>query len=150
MKDSKKRKEIAPVLQGLKEYLDNHYMEEILQEIKAAMTLGQVEELDTDCRAGEIIAIARDLKARYGKAPSVVAHGRTVVAAAHAYAAAKDVVGSVEMVNAPLSWAESVRTHAMCDYAVAVHGGLLHYDWTDLLPQHICGKSGIIQGQKNK
>ena len=53
MKDSKKRKEIAPVLQGLKEYLDNHYMEEILQEIKAAMTLGQVEELDTDCRAGE-------------------------------------------------------------------------------------------------
>ena len=101
-------------------------------------------------RAGEIIAIARDLKARYGKAPSVVAHGRTVVAAAHAYAAAKDVVGSVEMVNAPLSWAESVRTHAMCDYAVAVHGGLLHYDWTDLLPQHICGKSGIIQGQKNK
>ncbi len=62
MKDSKKRKEIAPVLQGLKEYLDNHYMEEILQEIKAAMALGQVEELDTDCRAGEIIVDPKETR----------------------------------------------------------------------------------------
>ena len=62
MKDSKKRKELVPVLQSLKEYLDNHYMEEILQEIKAAMALGLVEELDADCQGGEIIVDRKDTK----------------------------------------------------------------------------------------
>ena len=84
-------------------------------------------------RAGEIIALARDLKARYGKVPSVVAQGRTAVAAAHACAAASDAVAAVKVVDAPLAWAEAVRTRAFYDYAAAVHGGLLHYDWIDLL-----------------
>ena len=85
-------------------------------------------------RAGDIIALARDLKARHGAAPVVVAYGRTAVAAAHAYAAAPDAVADVEVVDPPLSWSESVRTRACFDYAAAVHGGLLHYDWTDLIP----------------
>jgi hypothetical protein len=84
-------------------------------------------------RAGEIIALARDLKARYGQAPSVVAQGRTAVAAAHAFAAAADAVAAVEVASAPLAWADAVRTRAFYDYAAAVHGGLLHYDWINLL-----------------
>ena len=94
-------------------------------------------------RAGEIIALARDLGSRYGGRVAVVAHGRTAVAAAHAYAAAPDVFDDVETVDAPPSWAESVRARAMCDYAVAVHGALLHYDWTDLAPQPAERRSDI-------
>ena len=84
-------------------------------------------------RAGEIIALARDLKVRSGQAPSVVAHGRTAVAAAHAFAAAPEAFAAVEVHDAPVSWTESVRTRAFYDYAAAVHGGLKHYDWPDLL-----------------
>lgn len=84
-------------------------------------------------RAGEIIAIAADLGGRYSHRASVVAFGRTAVAAAHAAAAAPGTVSSVETVNPPLSWSESVRTRAFFDYAASVDGALLHYDWTDLL-----------------
>lgn len=84
-------------------------------------------------RAGEIIAIAKDMKARFGAAPEVVARGRTAVAAAHAFAAAPDAISNVRTIDPPASWAESVRTRTFYDYAAAVHGGLLHYDWTDLL-----------------
>ena len=84
-------------------------------------------------RAGEILALARNLKARYGQAPSVVAHGRTAVAAAHAFAAVPEAFAAVEVRDAPLSWTESVRTRAFYDYAASVHGGLKHYDWVDLL-----------------
>ena len=42
-------------------------------------------------------------------------------------------LSKVEVVDPPLSWAESVRKHALYDYATAIHGGLLHYDWPDLL-----------------
>ena len=46
---------MAPVLQGLKEYLANHYMDDLLEEIKAAMSLNLVEGLDVDCKDSEII-----------------------------------------------------------------------------------------------
>ena len=84
-------------------------------------------------RAGEIIVLANDLKARYGKPPLVVAHGRTAVAAAHARAAAPDAFAGMEVADAPITWAQSVRTRAFFDYAASVHGALLHYDWPDLL-----------------
>lgn len=84
-------------------------------------------------RAGEIVALGRSLADRYGRAPSVVAVGRTAVAAAHASAASPGIFADVTVVGAPLSWSESVRTRAFYDYAAAVHGGLLHYDWPDLL-----------------
>ena len=86
-------------------------------------------------RAGEIIALARDLRSRHGGDVVVVAYGRTAVAAAHAYAAALGECASVEVKDAPPSWADSVRTHFFFSYAAAVHGGLLSYDWTDLLPK---------------
>ena len=85
-------------------------------------------------RAGEIVALARDLKARSGQAPTVVAYGRTAVAAAHAFAADPETFAGVETVDPPLSWRESVRTRGYYDYAAAVQGALLHYDWCDLLP----------------
>ena len=85
-------------------------------------------------RAGEIVALARDLKTRYGQAPTVVAYGRTAVAAAHAVAAAPEAFAGGETVDPPLSWRESVRTRGFYDYAAAVQGALLHYDWCDLLP----------------
>ncbi len=84
-------------------------------------------------RAGEIIALANDLKKRYGAAPSVVAYGRTSVAAAHAFAAARESFGPVETRDAPPSWAEALRKRAFSDYATSVHGALRHYDWPDLV-----------------
>ena len=84
-------------------------------------------------RAGEIVALAADLGARYAGLADVVAHGRTAVAAAHARAAAPEVFGTVTVVAAPPSWGESVRNRLFFDYASAVNGGLLHYDWRDLL-----------------
>ena len=84
-------------------------------------------------RAGEIVALAYDLCSRYGCKVVVVAHGRTAVAAAHALAAAPEAFAAVDVRDAPVSWAESVRSRAFYDYAAAVHGGLTHYDWVDLL-----------------
>ena len=43
------------------------------------------------------------------------------------------VIGTVAVVDAPPSWGESVRNRLFFDYASAVNGGLLHYDWRDLL-----------------
>lgn len=51
----KKRTEMAPVLQTIKDYLANHYMDELLQELTAGMRLGEVQGLDMDCSQGEII-----------------------------------------------------------------------------------------------
>ncbi len=96
-------------------------------------------------RAGDIIAIGRDARMRYGAKPKLIAQGRTAVAAAHANAADPDLFVAVGTVDAPLSWAESVRTRAFFDYAAAVHGGLLHYDWTDLLDGFTA--KGIVVGE---
>jgi len=84
-------------------------------------------------RAGEIIALARDLGKRYGTRADVSARGRTAVAAAHAFAVADEAIGSVKVVEGPPSWTESVRNRIFFDYASAVNGGLLHYDWTDFI-----------------
>lgn len=50
-----KRVALAPVLQTIRDYLANHYMDEMLQEITANMRLGNVEGFDVDCSQGEII-----------------------------------------------------------------------------------------------
>ena len=55
MSTKSKPVEMAPVLQGLKEYLANHYMDDLLEEIKAAMSLNLVEGLDVDCKDSEIV-----------------------------------------------------------------------------------------------
>lgn len=59
MKKQNKKKEMAPVLQSLKEYIENHFMDEILQEITAAMSLGLVEGLDIDCKGEEVVIDSR-------------------------------------------------------------------------------------------
>jgi len=84
-------------------------------------------------RAGDVIAIARDVCRRFGVSPRVAAVGRAGVAAAHAFAAEPGLISSVTIENAPLSWAESVRKRTFYDYAASVQGGLLHYDWVDLV-----------------
>ena len=88
-------------------------------------------------RAGEIIALAKDIRMRYGAAPEVIAYGRTAVAAAHAFAAARQDVARVKIVNPPLSWSDAVHSRAFYDYASSIHGGLVHYDWTDLLNERM-------------
>ena len=84
-------------------------------------------------RAGEILALADSLRASVGSTPQVVACGRIAVAAAHAFAAAPGALAGVEIMDPPLAWAASVRTRALYNYSTSVHGGLLHYDWPDLL-----------------
>lgn len=86
-------------------------------------------------RAGDIAAIAADLRRRYGPRPVLVAQGRTAVAAAHAAAAESGLFASVRTVKPPSSWEDSVRTAAMSDYATLVPGALRHYDWPELLPR---------------
>lgn len=55
MSTKSKPVEMAPVLQSLKEYLSNHYTDDLLEEVKAAMSLNLVEGLDVDCKDSEIV-----------------------------------------------------------------------------------------------
>ena len=84
-------------------------------------------------RAEEMLALARHLKGAFGAAPRVVACGRMAIPAAHAFAAARELVAGVETVDPPASWTEVVEQSLVYPYANAVNGALLHYDWTDLL-----------------
>ncbi len=84
-------------------------------------------------RAEELLSIAARMKAEFGVAPRVVACGRMAIPAAHAFAAARDLVAGVETVDPPASWTEVVEQSLAYPYANAVNGALLHYDWTDLL-----------------
>ena len=84
-------------------------------------------------QAGEILAIARELKARTGLAPEIVAKGRVCIAAVHARAARRDLVAQVTQVSPPPSWTESVSQGASIPFATVVNGALKHYDWTSLL-----------------
>ena len=83
-------------------------------------------------RAGEIIALGKEAKRRFGKNPTVVSTGRLAVPAAHAMAAEPGLFAGYEFVDPPASWEDSVRTRARALYSTAVHGALLHYDWVDL------------------
>ena len=87
----------------------------------------------TGTRAEEIIALADALKRRTGNTVEIVAHGRTCIPAAHAFAARRDLFAKVEFLLAPKSWAESVRKSEFIPYANVVNGALLDYDWTDLV-----------------
>lgn len=83
-------------------------------------------------RAGEIIALGKEAKRRFGKNPTVVSTGRLAVPVAHAMAAEPGLFAGHEFVDPPASWEDSVRTRARALYSTAVHGALLHYDWVDL------------------
>lgn len=83
-------------------------------------------------QAGEILAVARELKARAGAVPEVVAKGRVCIAALHAYAARHDLVSGVTQVNPPASWTASVSSGESIPFAVVVNGALREYDWASL------------------
>ena len=84
-------------------------------------------------RAEETVALADALRRRTGKSVEVVAHGRTCISSAHAFAARRDLIANVECLIVPKSWAESVRRSDYVPFANVVNGALLDYDWTDLL-----------------
>jgi hypothetical protein len=83
-------------------------------------------------RAGELIALGKEAKRRFGKNPTVVTTGRLAVPAAHAIAAEPGLFTGHEFIDPPSSWEQSVRNREMSLYSTTVHGGLLHYDWVDL------------------
>lgn len=83
-------------------------------------------------RAEEILLLADYMKGLTSRPADVVAHDRTTIPAVHARAVRRDLIGSVELVRPPLSWAEAVRTSANYRFANTVNGALLQYDWTDL------------------
>jgi len=83
-------------------------------------------------RAGELIALGKEAKRRFGKNPMVVATGRLAVPAAHAMAAEPGLFAGHEFIDPPPSWSQAVRMRAQSLYSTSVHGALLKYDWTDL------------------
>jgi hypothetical protein len=83
-------------------------------------------------RAGELIALGKEAKRRFGKYPTVVTMGLLAVPAAHAMAVAPGVFTGHGFIDPPSSWEQALRTRSYSLYSTSVHGALLHYDWTDL------------------
>ncbi|MBP5510558.1 MAG: hypothetical protein J6Z49_06550 [Kiritimatiellae bacterium] len=86
-------------------------------------------------RAEETVALADALKRKTGHPVEIVAHGRTCISSAHAFAARRDLFATVDCLIPPKSWAESVRQSEYVPFANVVNGALLDYDWTDLLKE---------------
>lgn len=84
-------------------------------------------------RAGELLFAAKYMKDLTGKAPCVFSYSRMAIAAAHAYAARRDLVSAVEFDELPSPWAEAVKCSNYYFYAYTVNGALELYDWVDLL-----------------
>lgn len=84
-------------------------------------------------RAEEILVLAEMFKKRLNQPVDIVAEGSTAPAAAHARAAVPGLIGAVRTESAPESWAAAVRGSSVFRFASVVNGGLLDYDWVDLL-----------------
>ena len=84
-------------------------------------------------RAGELIALGKDAKRRFGKNPTVVTTGALAVPAAHAVAAEPGLFTDSDFIEPPASWSQTVRAGECSDYASSVNGALLKYDWTELV-----------------
>ena len=83
-------------------------------------------------RAGELIALGKEAKRRFGKNPTVVTTGRLAVAAAHAIAAEPGLFTDHDFIDPPPSWENAIRKRAQSLYSTSVHGAMLKYDWVDL------------------
>ena len=46
LKNAGKNSDVAPVLQSMQDYISNHYVDELLDEVSAAIQLQLVENLD--------------------------------------------------------------------------------------------------------
>lgn len=88
-------------------------------------------------RAGELVALGREAKRRFGKYPTIVATGRLAVAAAHAMAVEPGLFTDHEFIDPPPSWSQAVRARAQSLYSTSVNGALLKYDWVDLIESTI-------------
>ena len=84
-------------------------------------------------RAEELLVLGDALKRRTGQAVEMVPHGRPCISAAHAFAVRRDLFSKVTCLRTPPSWAQSVRESEFIPFANVVFGGLLDYDWTDLI-----------------
>ena len=100
-----------------------------------AMMLYMLGKSMVGIRAEEMIALAAAIKRRLGLQTEIVAHGNAAIAAAHAYAARRDLFASIYCCHTPSGWAESVREGQFIPFANVVNGALLDYDWTDLIRQ---------------
>jgi hypothetical protein len=98
-----------------------------------AMMLYMLGKSMVGVRAEEMIALADAQRRRLGLKTEIVAHGNAAIAAAHAYAARRDLFASIYCCHTPPSWADSVRKGTFIPFANVVNGALLDYDWTDLL-----------------
>ena len=87
-------------------------------------------------RAGDILRFANWLAARTGSAVELEAEGSVAVAAAHAFAAGRNLFTHVRVTNPPPSWTDFLeRSGAPMPYRYTwcVNGALREYDWVDLL-----------------
>ena len=55
MSEQGKKKAVAPVLQNMQDYISNHYMDELLDEVCAGIELGIVENLEIDVGNGKVV-----------------------------------------------------------------------------------------------
>ena len=71
------------------------------------------------------------------------AKGWDVIAAAHAYAAERELFCGVEFEDVPRSWTEMVEREELGEesYAVSVWGALEEYDWTDLVGDEVAASA---------
>ena len=86
-------------------------------------------------RAEDLLAAAAWFRTFVAVPMELVAEGRSVVAAAHAYYFGKDRFVSLTTTEAPRSWTETVRHPEFGEpsFADLVFGALTTYDWTDLM-----------------
>ena len=62
MSEQGKKKAVAPVLQNMQDYISNHYMDELLDEVCAGIELGIVENLEIDVGNGKVVVDRNDSK----------------------------------------------------------------------------------------
>jgi hypothetical protein len=98
----------------------------------AAVMLSLLGRSLVGVRAEEILVLADALTRRTGRPVDIVAHGRTCIAAAHAFAVERGLFATIACLRAPSGWAASVRAAEFVPFANVVHGALLDYDWVDL------------------
>ena len=55
MKNAGKNSDVAPVLQSMQDYISNHYVDELLDEVSAAIQLQLVENLEIDAKGGNFV-----------------------------------------------------------------------------------------------
>ena len=55
MKNTGKNIDVAPVLQSMQDYIINHYTDELLDEVSAAIQLQLVENLEIEAKGGTFV-----------------------------------------------------------------------------------------------